>query len=174
MKCKICGNPSEIFAGATIRGKYQIKYFACSSCGFMQTEEPFWLAEAYAQPINRSDVGYVSRNFAFAKITKSVISLLFDGQARFIDYGGGFGLFAAVLHDLEEQRDERRGDEFAGGRRGKDRDSDELIGRAACVSRDDAAHARDERWHADNRRGESSAEFADLPLVRGHAQQQRA
>jgi hypothetical protein len=51
--CKICANLSEVFASATIRGKYQINYLACSSCGFIQTEDPYWLGEAYAEPINR-------------------------------------------------------------------------------------------------------------------------
>jgi Methyltransferase domain len=89
-----------MFASATIRGKYQINYLSCSACDFIQTEDPFWLKEAYAEPINRSDVGYVSRNLLFSKVTKAIIVLFFNRKARFVDYGGGWGLFVRLMRDL--------------------------------------------------------------------------
>lgn len=99
MKCRICSASSESFATAKILTRYDIEYFQCPVCGFVQTEEPFWLNEAYAEAINRSDVGMVSRNIMLAKISQVVISLFFDRDARYIDYGGGYGLFVRLLRD---------------------------------------------------------------------------
>jgi hypothetical protein len=98
--CHICASPTEKFASATILGKYQISYFVCSSCRFIQTEDPYWLPEAYAEPIKRSDVGHVARNLGFGKITKAVITLFLDSNARFVDYGGGWGLLVRHMRDL--------------------------------------------------------------------------
>ncbi len=77
------------------------------------------------------------------------VAVELDGLARgeradAVDGGAG-PQRASLLEqpaDLEEQRDERRGDEVAGRRGGEDRDRDELIGRAARVAGDDAANAR--------------------------------
>src|SRR5689334_2488351 len=97
MKCKICGNQTESFTKAVVMRKHEAQYFACPACEFIQTEEPFWLKEAYAAPINRSDFGYVSRNLYLAKMTQSIIVSFFDPGSRFIDYGGGYGLFVRLL-----------------------------------------------------------------------------
>jgi len=50
-----------------ILNKYTIDYFHCPNCGFLQTQEPFWLDEAYKDPINISDTGYLSRNIYLSK-----------------------------------------------------------------------------------------------------------
>ena len=62
MKCKVCGTLNQACFGGKILGKYDIKYYHCSNCGFVQTEEPYWLDEAYSRSINVSDVGYMMRN----------------------------------------------------------------------------------------------------------------
>ena len=41
--------------------KYDVKYFLCGNCGFVFTEEPYWLNEAYKSAINISDTGIVTR-----------------------------------------------------------------------------------------------------------------
>lgn len=99
MNCKICGANSKFFANAELLRKYAVSYFICENCGFVQTEEPYWLSEAYSQPINRNDVGIVDRNIRLAKISKAIISILFNPQSKFIDYGGGFGLFVRLMRD---------------------------------------------------------------------------
>jgi transcription initiation factor TFIIIB Brf1 subunit/transcription initiation factor TFIIB len=57
MKCKICESESFYFANANILNKYNAAYFKCTNCGFVQTEEPYWLEEAYSQPIAETDSG---------------------------------------------------------------------------------------------------------------------
>ena len=56
--------------------KYQIDYFFCKNCGFLQTEKPYWLEEAYKDSINDSDTGYLQRNVLFSKKTLKLFSLL--------------------------------------------------------------------------------------------------
>jgi len=50
MKCKICSNETYNIFSAKILNKNNIKYFYCDYCGFLQTEEPYWLKEAYSVP----------------------------------------------------------------------------------------------------------------------------
>jgi len=41
----------------------------------------------------------VSRNIALAKITKAIIPVFFARRGRFLDYGGGYGLFVRMMRD---------------------------------------------------------------------------
>lgn len=99
MHCKICLAETDSFAKSKILNKYEIAYSKCNNCGFIQTEEPYWLNDVYSEPINRSDVGLVSRSLWLAKIAKAVISVFFNADANFIDYGGGYGLFVRLMRD---------------------------------------------------------------------------
>lgn len=53
MTCKICGKENKFIFKAKILKKYDVSYFHCENCGFLQTEEPHWLSEAYKSPINK-------------------------------------------------------------------------------------------------------------------------
>ncbi len=101
MHCKICGSDSTPFGkGKTlVLQKYEVQYYRCSSCGFIQTEEPYWLDEAYLQPIAPSDIGYVYRNRWLGWCTRTVIGMYYEGAGRFLDYGGGYGLFVRDMRD---------------------------------------------------------------------------
>ncbi|MFB2837840.1 methyltransferase domain-containing protein [Floridanema evergladense] len=99
MKCKICQSPAIHFANARILNKYDVDYFKCENCGFVQSEEPYWLSEAYTNAIASSDVGIVFRNLEFSKITSNIIFSIFDYDKQFLDYGGGYGLFVRLMRD---------------------------------------------------------------------------
>jgi len=99
IKCKVCESDSHYLAQAKVIGKYDVDYFQCSNCGFVQTEEPYWLDEAYSQPIASSDVGLAFRNLSFSKITQNLLFNFFNHQAIFLDYGGGYGLFVRLMRD---------------------------------------------------------------------------
>jgi hypothetical protein len=99
MRCKICDTPQRFFQKAKVLGKYEVAYFQCPHCGFVQTEDPYWLDEAYSSAITESDLGLVRRNLANAQIAASVIMTLFDSGARFLDYGGGYGLLVRLMRD---------------------------------------------------------------------------
>ena len=98
-KCKICHSDSHYFATAKVLQKYDVNYFQCSNCGFVQTEQPYWLQEAYSQAIAISDVGLVYRNNIMADITGKLLFKYFNHEAKFLDYGGGYGLFVRLMRD---------------------------------------------------------------------------
>jgi len=80
-------------------GKYDVAYFRCPNCGLIQTEKPYWLDEAYASAITEQDLGSVNRAVTSAKFAQNLILTRFDCNAKFIDYGGGYGIFVRMMRD---------------------------------------------------------------------------
>ena len=52
--CKICQGETATVFSKMVLGKHEVAYHRCGSCGFVQTDEPFWLEETYASVINAS------------------------------------------------------------------------------------------------------------------------
>jgi glycosyltransferase involved in cell wall biosynthesis len=98
-KCKVCQSDSHNFATAKILQKYDVNYYQCSHCGFVQTEEPYWLDEAYSEAIASSDLGLLYRNNTMANIAGKLLFNYFDHEAKFLDYGGGYGTFVRLMRD---------------------------------------------------------------------------
>ena len=82
-----------------ILNRHDVRFYRCTACGFIQTEEPHWLGEAYMEAINRADVGLFRRNARQVKMAKAVIATFFKRSGRFIDFGGGYGLLARLMRD---------------------------------------------------------------------------
>jgi len=80
-------------------GRHEVQYFRCEHCGFVQTEAPYWLDEAYAKAITKKDLGLVGRNITFATVCRALISVFFNTNAKYVDYGGGYGLFVRLMRD---------------------------------------------------------------------------
>jgi hypothetical protein len=99
MKCKICLEHAERFDSAMVLGKYLANFYRCQKCGFIQVDNPLWLIEAYIEPVNSSDVGMVDRTLRLSQLTNAVISVYFDRSGKFVDYGGGYGLFTRIMRD---------------------------------------------------------------------------
>jgi hypothetical protein len=98
--CKICGAERKKIFEKKILEKHDVSYFECSKCGFIQTEKPYWLDEAYSSAITSVDVGLVYRNIYFSDIVEKILqSEVFDKNARFLDFAGGYGLFVRVMRD---------------------------------------------------------------------------
>lgn len=98
--CRICtSSPREIFRARILR-KYDVDYYYCDTCGFLQTQEPFWLHEAYHEPITLPDTGGLLRSLTLAEITSVLIYTLFERNARYLDYAGGYGLFTRRMRDI--------------------------------------------------------------------------
>src|SRR5262249_9016024 len=53
----------------------------------------------YASAISAIDIGVVSRSVTFARLTQNLILACFDSSARFMDYGGGPGVFVRMMRD---------------------------------------------------------------------------
>ena len=99
MLCKICHSQSNPAFSARVLGKYDATYYSCTACGFMQTEEPYWLAESYANAINEIDIGPVDRAIRGANLIEGMVLSSFDKDARFIDYGAGYGILVRLMRD---------------------------------------------------------------------------
>lgn len=99
MRCKICENESEQIFSALLLNKYNVNYYQCKSCEFIQTEEPYWLSEAYSSAIADLDTGYVNRNLDMSYITNHILKYFIGRKKRYLDYGGGYGLFVRLMRD---------------------------------------------------------------------------
>lgn len=99
MTCKICNSYSEDLFQKNILNKYLVTYHQCTNCSFIQTDEPYWLSEAYRSAITSLDLGYAGRNNYSSYITSAIIELFFNPKRKFIDYGGGYGLFVRLMRD---------------------------------------------------------------------------
>ena len=97
--CCICSSDVDTFGAGVVLGAYDIRYFRCSFCGFVQTENPYWLNEAYASPIASLDLGLLGRNFRLAEITRRILTRVLKTSARCLDYGGGYGVFVRLMRD---------------------------------------------------------------------------
>lgn len=83
----------------SILGKYKVQYYFCEECGFLKTEQPYWLDEAYQDAIADTDIGLVSRNIGNSQTLVVVLQLIFGGWGKFLDVAGGYGLLARRLRD---------------------------------------------------------------------------
>ena len=99
-RCRICGALSEFAFTAKVMTKYDVQYFQCPECNFIQTEEPHWLEEAYSTPINVMDTGIMQRNISQSGLAASLICTFFDRRGRFVDHGGGYGIMTRMMRDL--------------------------------------------------------------------------
>ena len=99
MECKICGTNSRYYGEALVLRKFQVSYFRCPACGFIQTETPYWLEEAYSSAIAKQDVGIMQRNLLNRELTTALINLLLPEVTTCVDYGAGHGTFVRLMRD---------------------------------------------------------------------------
>jgi len=86
--CKVCDAPSDLFGETELLRKYRVQYYRCEMCGFIQTESPYWLEEAYSSAIAIQDVGIMRRNLVNCEVTSAVpiftrrTTMLADSNAK--------------------------------------------------------------------------------------------
>jgi Methyltransferase domain len=97
--CKVCNGASSIFGLANVLRKYPVSYFRCATCGFIQTENPYWLHEAYSAAIASQDVGIMQRNLVNCEVTSAILTFLFPNVTRCVDVGAGHGVFVRLMRD---------------------------------------------------------------------------
>ena len=97
--CRVCAaNARPIFSG-TVLGR-SVEYQECDACGYVQTESPTWLEQAYGTAIGAADTGILQRNRRTARIVVRMLAMLGLLQGRVIDSAGGYGLLVRMLRDL--------------------------------------------------------------------------
>lgn len=81
-------------------GKYDVQYFQCGDCGFLQTETPYWLDEAYSSAITTADTGILQRNHYLSNVGALILWRLFSGRGKFLDAAGGYGIYTRLMRDF--------------------------------------------------------------------------
>src|SRR5215472_8305427 len=85
--CRLCSGIARFTFSEKLLGRYTVSYFRCTGCECLQTEQPYWLTEAYAGIDSNRDTGAVKRclyNFALTLAVSRVLNV-----PRILDYGGG-------------------------------------------------------------------------------------
>lgn len=100
MTCKICKAATHKISERLVLQKYRVAYYQCPVCHFIQTDEPFWLAESYNQAITSLDIGLINRNIHFQNKIPLMIDTFFPEAQNMLDFGGGYGMFVRMMRDL--------------------------------------------------------------------------
>lgn len=99
MRCRVCKSDVKVAFTQTVLRKYDCRYYYCSTCGILQSDDPFWLDEAYSNPIALIDTGIMVRNLSLASVVSVVLFFLFEPRGRFLDTAGGYGIFTRLMRD---------------------------------------------------------------------------
>lgn len=99
MTCRICHSETRVVFTQVVLNKYECQYFFCDGCGFLQTEEPYWLGEAYASAIADADTGLVQRNLILSKKLSVLLVAFFNRNGRYLDIAGGYGMLTRLMRD---------------------------------------------------------------------------
>lgn len=98
INCRICQKKAaKLFSGKLL--SYSVSYYECTDCGYVQTEAPYWLNQAYAVAINDSDTGIMARNNVNARIVLATLWMLGALDDTLVDCAGGYGILVRLLRD---------------------------------------------------------------------------
>lgn len=100
MKCKICSANVQFIFNAVVLNRNKVDFYVCPNCGYIQTETPYWIDEAYNSAIVSTDTGIMIRNNRLKEITSVVIQRFFNLNKKFLDYGGGYGILTRQMRDM--------------------------------------------------------------------------
>lgn len=100
LTCRLCnGEATYVFSKKFIH-KYDVSLFRCNQCKSLQTEEPYWLDEAYADPRPVRDVWMVERNQRLQALVYLTTKIFGFSNDKILDWGGGNGLLVRMLRDV--------------------------------------------------------------------------
>jgi Methyltransferase domain len=95
--CRLCGGQLSTRFNLTVLHKHEVSYYICQECQSLQTENPYWLIEAYQHSLSNLDTGAAQRVLRNLAACYSVAKLF--GVKNVIDIGGGDGLLCRLLRD---------------------------------------------------------------------------
>lgn len=99
MNCQICNHTSTNLFKTKVLKKHEVNYHQCNSCKFIQTEDPYWLPEAYENVITSLDIGLINRNLYLQEQIPKIIDNCFPKAKTMLDFGGGYGMFVRMMID---------------------------------------------------------------------------
>ncbi|MES9843705.1 MAG: class I SAM-dependent methyltransferase [Candidatus Sedimenticola sp. PURPLELP] len=97
--CTLCGGSRDEVFSETVLDKYRVKYYLCSNCGVLQTEEPYWLDEAYSSAVVEADTGLLQRNIRISFSLQNLLLLIFGREGKYLDTAGGYGVLTRLMRD---------------------------------------------------------------------------
>ena len=99
-RCRLCQGELISLFQLEVLNKYDVHYFSCKQCKSLQTEEPYWLEEAYGDSnLSNLDTGAAQRNLDNLAAVYAICKLF--NFKNVIDVGGGDGLLTRLLRDFE-------------------------------------------------------------------------
>jgi Methyltransferase domain len=98
MNCRLCGGHLRERFRLRVLQQYDVQYAECQACGSLQTEEPYWLHEAYQCSLSTLDTGAAQRNLN--NCVAAYVAHKLYRVANVVDFGGGDGLLCRLLRDL--------------------------------------------------------------------------
>ena len=96
-QCRLCGGPTDFAFRIVVLAKYKIACYRCRACDSLQSQKPYWLAEAYANVATSIDPGSARRVLDSYVLLRVVAKLL--GCHKLLDFGGNTGLLCRLLRD---------------------------------------------------------------------------
>ncbi len=99
MSCRLCGSSSIWTFSRRVLNRHLVGFYRCATCGYLQTESPYWLDEAYREPINASDTGILIRNAFNCGLVCSTLKILRPLPPTVADFAGGYGILVRLLRD---------------------------------------------------------------------------
>ena len=98
--CPLCQSDRENIFNAVLLRKHAVDYWYCDECGLLQTEEPYWLEEAYTDAIATADTGLVARNLSTARRLSTLLYCVLDRRGNYVDSAGGYGMLTRLMRDI--------------------------------------------------------------------------
>jgi hypothetical protein len=98
-RCRICGTETRPIGRQIVLGRHDVAYHQCPQCGFAQTDDPWWLDEAYSEAITATDLGLLTRCGTMARRIPAVLACAGALGEPVLDWGGGYGTLTRMLRD---------------------------------------------------------------------------
>jgi hypothetical protein len=98
IRCRCCGQPTALVFQGELLNRL-VSYYDCAHCGYLQSQDPDWLEEAYAHALNATDTGLVRRGARNTRRVMALMSVLGCLHEPALDFAGGSGLLVRMLRD---------------------------------------------------------------------------
>jgi hypothetical protein len=97
--CRTCGGATAEIGRQLVLGRHDVGYRQCRACGFAQTQDPWWLAEAYSEAITGTDLGLLGRCRTMSARIPPLLACAGVAREPVLDWGGGYGTLTRMLRD---------------------------------------------------------------------------
>ena len=73
--CRLCQCESQYYATGRLLD-FEVSFYECQRCAYIQTEHPHWIERAYKESINLTDTGILERNLNNVELVHSALRLI--------------------------------------------------------------------------------------------------